>query len=46
MKIAITTDSNSGILPNEYMDKGVFVLLMPFLIDGELYFENVNLTQE
>ena len=44
-KIAITTDSNSGILPEEYKDKGVFVLPMPFLIDGEPYFENVNLTQ-
>lgn len=46
MKIAITTDSNSGILQNESKDKGVFVLPMPFLIDGELYFEGVNLTQE
>ncbi len=44
-KIAITTDSNSGILPDEYKDKGVFVLPMPFLIDNEQYFENVNLTQ-
>ena len=44
-KIAITTDSNSGILPNEYKDKSVFVLPMPFLIDGAPYFENVNLTQ-
>ena len=45
-KIAITTDSNSGILPDEYKDKGVFVLPMPFLINDEAYFENVNLTQE
>ena len=45
-KIAITTDSNSGILPEEYKDKGVFVLPMPFLINDEAYFENVNLTQE
>ncbi len=44
-KIAITTDSNSGILPEEYKDKGVFVLPMPFLIDNEPYFENINLTQ-
>lgn len=45
-KIAITTDSNSGILPEEYKDKGIFVLPMPFLINDEAYFENVNLTQE
>ncbi len=44
-KIAITTDSNSGILPNELKDKGVFVLPMPFLVGNETYFENVNLDQ-
>jgi DegV family protein with EDD domain len=45
-KIAITTDSNSGILPEELKDKDVFVLPMPFLADGVSYFENINLTQE
>ena len=45
-KIAITTDSNSGILNAECKDKGIFVLPMPFLIDGECYFENVNFSQE
>lgn len=45
-KIAVTTDSNSGILPEELKAEGVFVLPMPFLIDGEPYYENVNLTQE
>jgi DegV family protein with EDD domain len=45
-KIAITTDSNSGVLPNELKDKGVFVLPMPFLVGNETYFENVNLDQE
>lgn len=44
-KIAITTDSNSGILSEECKDQNVFVLPMPFLIDGECYFENVNLSQ-
>lgn len=46
MKIAITTDSNSGILMNEGKERGIFVLPMPFLINGECYFENVNLSQE
>ena len=45
-KIAITTDSSSGILPNECTGKNVFLLPMPFLINGECYFENVNLTQD
>ena len=44
-KIAIITDSNSGILPSEAPD-GVFILPMPFLVNGEPYFENINLTQE
>lgn len=46
MKIAITTDSNSGILPSEVEGSNIFVLPMPFLIDDKEYFENVNLTQE
>ena len=44
-KIAITTDSNSGILPSEGLAHDVFVLPMPCLINGNLYFENVNLSQ-
>ena len=46
MKIAITTDSNSGILPKEVEGTNIFVLPMPFLIDGKEYFENVNLSPE
>ena len=45
-KIAVTTDSNSGILPDELKHEGVFILPMPFLIDGKPYYENVNLSQE
>lgn len=44
-KIAIITDSNSGILASEAPD-GVFIVPMPFLVNGEPYFENINLTQE
>ena len=44
-KIAITTDSNSGLLPEELKNQGAFVLPMPFLVDGECFFESVNLTQ-
>ena len=45
-KIAITTDSNSGILIDEGKSKDIFVLPMPFLVNGEMYFEGVNLSQE
>lgn len=46
MKIAIVTDSNSGITPAEAKKMGITVIPMPFLINGEEYFEEVNLGQE
>lgn len=46
MKVAIVTDSNSGITPEEAKQLGVTVIPMPFLIDNEEYFEDINLNQE
>ena len=45
-KIAIVTDSNSGITQEEAQKMGIHVLPMPFTIDGNEYFEGINLTQE
>lgn len=45
MKVAIVTDSNSGITPALAKEMGITVIPMPFLINGEEYFEEVNLTQ-
>lgn len=45
-KIAITTDTNSGMIPHETDDKGIFVLPMPFVIDGEEHLEYVDLSAE
>ncbi len=45
-KIAVVTDSNSGITQERGKELGIFVLPMPFYIDGELYFEDISLTQE
>lgn len=45
-KIAIVTDSNSGITQNQARELGIFVLPMPFMIDGVTYYEDINLTQE
>jgi DegV family protein with EDD domain len=45
-KIAIVTDSNSGILAEEFKDQGVYVIPMPFLVNGEPYLENITLSQE
>lgn len=45
-KIAIMTDSNSGITQKEAEVLRIRVLPMPFLIDGETFFEEISLTQE
>ena len=46
-KIAVVTDSNSGITQKEAEElKDVYVIPMPFTIDGEEYFEDINLSQE
>lgn len=45
-KIAVITDSNSGITPSEAKELGIFVLPMPFMIDGQQFYEDINLTQE
>ncbi len=45
-KVAILTDSNSGITQLEGLQLGIKVIPMPFTIDGEEYLEDINLTQE
>lgn len=45
-RIAIVTDSNSGITQTEAKQLGISVLPMPFFIDDTLYFEDITLTQE
>lgn len=44
--IAIVTDSNSGITQAQAKELGVFVLPMPFMINEQTYFEDIDLTQE
>lgn len=45
-RIAVVTDSNSGITQEEADAWGVTVIPMPFLIEGKMYYENITLTQE
>lgn len=45
-RIAIVTDSNSGITQPEAKELGISVLPMPFYINDELYFEEITLSQE
>lgn len=45
-KVAIVTDSNSGITQSEGRKMGISVLPMPFYINDVLYLEGITLTQE
>ncbi len=45
-KIAVVTDTNSGMSPEDAEKHGIFLLPMPFVVDGKEYFEGVNCTYE
>ena len=45
MRTAVVTDSNSGITQSQAKEMGIFVIPMPFMINGETYEEDINLTQ-
>ena len=46
MKTAVVTDSNSGITQAQAKELGITVVPMPVLIDGELYYEDLTISQE
>ena len=46
MKVAVITDSNSGMTQEEGKKLGIYVLPMPFMIDEETFEEGVSLSQE
>lgn len=45
-KIAVATDTNSSITTKEAEELGIYLMKMPFTIDGEEYIEDVNCTYE
>lgn len=45
MKVAIVTDSNSGITQEQGREAGIYVVPMPFMMAGETYFEDISLSQ-
>ena len=45
-KIAVITDTNSGISNEEAAKLGVIIVPMPFNISGTEYFEGISLTQD
>ena len=45
-RVAVMTDSNSGITQLDGKNMGVGVMPMPFTIDGKIYYEDVSLSRE
>ncbi|MBP3619884.1 MAG: DegV family protein [Clostridia bacterium] len=45
-KIRIITDSNSGISQAEAKQLGIFVIPMPFTVNGEEFLEEISMSQE
>lgn len=44
-KVAVVTDSNSGITQAQARELGIRVLPMPFMIDGKTYYEELTLSR-
>lgn len=45
-KIAVVTDSNSGVTQSQAKELGLYVLPMPFMINEETFYEDITLSQE
>ncbi len=45
-KVAIVTDTNSGILQAEAEQMGIYLIPMPFIINDEIFYEGVTLSKE
>ena len=45
-RVAIVTDSNSGITQTQAGELGIHIIPMPFYINGKLYYEDLTLSQE
>ncbi len=45
-QIAIMTDTNCGIMPDEGKQLGIHILPMPVIIDGETFYEGISITSE
>ena len=46
MNAAIVTDSNSGITQDQAKEAGIYVVPMPFMVDGETFYEDLSLSHE
>ena len=46
MKTAIVTDTNSGITAQMAREMGIYLIPMPFFIDGSTYYEGETCTPD
>ena len=46
MKVAVITDSNSGITQEQANELGIQIIPMPFFVNEELYYEGITMSQE
>jgi len=46
MKVAITTDTNSGLTRETLQEPGIYLLPMPVIVDGQMYLEGVDITHQ
>ena len=46
MSVGVITDSNSGIFESEAAQNGMFVVPMPIVIDGQTYYEGIDIELE
>lgn len=46
MKVAIATDTNSGMTHRQAQESGIYLLPMPVIVDGKEYFEGIDITHE
>lgn len=45
-KVAVATDSNSGITQMQAKELGIRVVPMPFFVNEEIFFEDISMTQK
>ena len=46
MKIAIATDTNSGITKEMIREPGIYFLPMPVIVDGQMYAEGIDISSQ
>ena len=45
-KVAVITDSNSGITQSEAKKLGIHVVPMPFFVNGDTFYEDISMNQD